>query len=76
MDCERIRAVAATPHPEQALATATAMRSLSCMLAGLLICAPIWAAGLDWQPHKFATVSIFFVAIVGVMWLYDEIREG
>jgi hypothetical protein len=48
------------------------------MCAGLLISIPVWliiyAAEYDWLPHKIVAVSIAFIFIAGVTWLYDELH--
>lgn len=50
-------------------------RSISCMLAGLMIVTPIWlayAADPQWRPHPWLITAIIAIGIVGMMWLYDE----
>ena len=53
-------------------------RSLSCMLAGLLIAGPITYAAfsgqMGWHPHGWLIMTILAVPIFGVMILYDEIK--
>ena len=51
-------------------------RSISCMLAGLLIVGPIWIAAYapDWHPHPWMTAAILALPVFGIMWLYDELR--
>jgi len=50
-------------------------RSLCCMLAGIMILIPIWAAmaGPDWYPHRWVVIALIGVFVTGCMWLYDEI---
>jgi hypothetical protein len=48
------------------------------MAAGAMILVPLWLLevfGYDWQPRKVAVIAIFFVSIVGVAWLYDELQD-
>src|SRR5262245_6270149 len=55
-------------------------RSISCMLAGLLIVVPVtvffWSALVDW--HRYPAYLMYvlgFACIAGIVWLYDEIRD-
>jgi hypothetical protein len=53
-------------------------RSLSCMIAGILIVIPAWLLevfGHDWQPPGVVVIAIVWLSIPGVAWLYDEIQE-
>jgi hypothetical protein len=54
-------------------------RSISCMAAGLLIIVPaiaVFGGDLaDWHPNKVVVLGLGFVCIVGIIWLYDEVRE-
>jgi hypothetical protein len=53
-------------------------RAVGCMLAGLLIAAPIWAFAYmgehyEWQPHGVVLLTVGGVMLAGLMWLLDEI---
>jgi hypothetical protein len=55
-------------------------KSISCMLGGLLMSAPVWlfmGMGWDWLPGRPGLVmaSAGTLLIVGGLWLWDEIRE-
>jgi len=55
-------------------------RSISCMLAGLLIVAPatvfFWSALVDWHRYPGYLILILgFSCIAGIVWLYDEVRD-
>jgi hypothetical protein len=52
--------------------------SLSCMLAGVLIVAPIvlfaWADLVDWKPgHGIVASATIFVFTIAVAWLWDDL---
>jgi hypothetical protein len=52
--------------------------SLSCMLAGMLIVAPIvlfaWADLVDWKPgHGIVASATIFVFTIAVAWLWDDL---
>jgi hypothetical protein len=53
-------------------------KSISCMLAGLPIAGSalsfIYAADTSWLPHKIVPVVAIFIGVVGIIWLFDEIR--
>lgn len=49
------------------------------MAAGTMILVPLWLLemfGYDWQPRKVAVIAVFFVSIIGVAWLWDEIQDS
>jgi hypothetical protein len=50
-------------------------RSLSCILAGTLVAAPIAlvAAFPDARPHGTAVVAVISILVIGIMWLRDEL---
>lgn len=52
-------------------------RSISCMLAGLMIAAAIafFTYPGEWYPHKWLVIAAISVGVIGIMWLYDEITE-
>src|SRR5215471_15560450 len=55
-------------------------RSISCMLAGLLIVAPatvfFWSALVDWHRYpEYLILVLGFSCIAGIVWLYDEVRD-
>ena len=54
-------------------------RSISCMLAGLLIVVPVWLlmmAPSDWKPNTWLPVAMLIASFaIGLAWLYDEISD-
>jgi hypothetical protein len=55
-------------------------KSISCMVAGLLLSAPLWlfmGMGSDWLPGRpyLVMAAAATLMIVGGVWLWDEIRE-
>jgi hypothetical protein len=55
-------------------------RSISCMLAGLMIVGPViislWAwEHPEWQPGRIVAIILIVICIAGIIWLFDEIRD-
>jgi hypothetical protein len=52
-------------------------RSISCMIAGLLIVGPLIAMYLwpEWRPHPIVFIAHLSVCVAGIIWLYDEIAD-
>src|SRR6516165_9072524 len=54
-------------------------RSISCMVAGLLIVVPatvfFWGTLAEWYPPGIVIVILAALCIAGIIWLYDEIRD-
>jgi hypothetical protein len=54
-------------------------RSISCIMAGLLIVGPItvfsWGTLAEWYPHGIVILILATLCIAGIIWLYDEIRD-
>jgi hypothetical protein len=56
-------------------------KSISCMLAGLLIALPAWlfiySAETHWMPgHGVVKIAAITMAIAGIIWLFDEVFAG
>jgi hypothetical protein len=54
-------------------------KSISCMVAGLLLFVPIALLTYggdtpDWAPRGIVIIALFFVMDAGALWLFDEIR--
>jgi hypothetical protein len=54
-------------------------RSILCMVRGFLVIGPaivfFWGSLVDWKPHTIVVVTLAAPCIVGIIWLYDEIRD-